>query len=362
LRSRILVILLLLPALGGCAKKRPADPATVFPIGVVWTASVDGLIEGPLAIDERRVYATTRNGSLFAFDRKSGAPAWKLDGRRGLLAAVPGLVVVRQADGTVFGLQPRDGAVKWTLDSGVPGSLPATIDGDRVLVAGEGLAAVDAATGQVVWTAAEKGGVTAPPVVSGTFVLVGEADGTLRCRDRATGVSLWTLATGAPVMAPVLVDADHRIYVGTTARQILSVRLKDGKVRWRWKVGADVRIPAAVVKDKVLVASHEAVLYALKRSNGNMVWRSPLPSRPLSGPFLQGPAVLLACQETDLVGLDPATGRRVGVFKTTAEMQTVPLPAGGRLYVGLRDKSVVSFQFGGAAEEAPAPAAATPEG
>jgi len=191
-------------------------------------------------------------------------------------------------------------------------------------------------------------------------VLVGEADGTLRCRDGKTGVSLWTLATGAPLLAPLLVDGDHRIYVGTTSRQVLSVRLKDGHVRWRWKVGADVRIPPAVLKDKVLVASHEAVLYALKRSNGNMVWRSPLPSRPLSGPFLQGPAVLLACQETDLVGLDPATGRRVGVFKTTAEMQTVPLAAGGRLFVGLRDRSVVSLEFGGATEET-TPAAA-PEG
>jgi hypothetical protein len=91
-----------------------------------------------------------------------------------------------------------------------------------------------------------------------------------------------------------------------------------------------------------------------------MVWRAPLPSRPLSGPFLHGPAVLVACQESDIVGIDPATGRRVGVFKTTAEMQTVPLVAGGRLYVGLRDRTVVCLQFADAREEAPGPA--VPEG
>jgi outer membrane protein assembly factor BamB len=361
LRTRLLVSLLLITTLPGCAgRKRPADPATVFPIGTVWTASVDGLIEGPLAADERRLYVSTRNGSVIALDRKTGAVAWKVEGRRGLLAATPGLLVLRQADGTVWGLQPRNGEVRWTLDTGVPGSLPAIIDGDRVFVAGEGMTAADAATGKVVWTAPEKPTVSAPPVAAGPFVLAGEADGALRCRDRATGVSLWTLATGSPLLAPALVDAERHVYVGTTARQALSLRLEDGDVRWRWRVGADVRTSATLLRDKVLVASYEAVLYALKRSNGNMAWRAPLPSRPLSGPFLQGPAILIACQESDIVGLDPATGRRVGVFKTTAEMQTAPLPAGGRLYVGLRDRTVVCLQFGGIPEEPPAPAA--PEG
>jgi outer membrane protein assembly factor BamB len=351
----------MLAALCGCAgRKRPADPATLFPIGTVWTASVDALIEGPLALDERRVYVTTRSGSVLAFDRKTGAPAWKVEGRRGLLAAIPGLLVLRQTDGTLVSLQPRSGDVRWTVDSGVPGSLPAVIDRDRVFVSGEGLAAVDAAAGKVVWTAAEKAAVSALPVVADAFVLAGEADGTLRCHDRATGRSLWTRPTGAPLLAAPIVDAERRVYLGTTARQVLSLDLENGHVRWRWKVGADVRTPATLLRDKVLVATFEAVLYALKRGNGNMVWRAPLPSRPLSGPFLHGPAVLVACQESDIVGIDPATGRRVGVFKTTAEMQTVPLVAGGRLYVGLRDRTVVCLQFADAREEAPGPA--IPEG
>jgi outer membrane protein assembly factor BamB len=308
---------------------------------------LDEALEGPLATDDLRIYGATRDGTVVALDRRTGLRVWQVADRPGVLSFGSGTLVVREPHGVVWGLDPVSGAARWKTDSGVAGTLPATVSGDRVLVAGEGLAALEALTGRQVWAVAGAPNATAAPVLSGPWILVGEADGTLRCRDSATGKSLWTVATGGPVVATPIVDDRKRIFVGTTARRILALGFEKGHAHWRWRTGADVQVPAAIFGDKVLVASHEDVLYALKRGSGDLTWRAALPSRPLAGPLVAGNAVLVAVHENEVVGVDGRTGARLGTLRAPAEIRTPPLLIEGRLYVGLRDRSVVSLKLGG---------------
>jgi outer membrane protein assembly factor BamB len=108
-------------------------------------------------------------------------------------------------------------------------------------------------------------------------------------------------------------------------------------------VGADIQNGASVLGEHVLFATFEDVLYALKRGNGHMAWRAPLPSRPASGPILVGDSVLVACYETEILGFEGRTGKRLGGLKTPAEIRTAPLLVGDRLYIGLRDRSIVAY-------------------
>ena len=66
--------------------------------------------------------------------------------------------------------------------------------------------------------------------------------------------------------------------------------------------------PGLLLRDKVLFASFDAVLYALWR-NGNLAWRAALPSRPLSGPLVAGEYLIVACLEDELVVIAPRPGR-----------------------------------------------------
>lgn len=328
-------------SLAACGHPRIGPPA-LFPMTSVWVVPVEDIIEPPLASDGWRVFVSTREGALRAFD-PSGAPVWRRDGRPARLAAGPGILVLRQADGTLVSLDPETGATRWTSSSGVTGGLPPVVDLDRVLVAGDGIAALDVATGRSLWSFPGSPVASSLPVSSGPWVLVGEADGTLRCRDRATGLPLWAYRTGGVLHASPVVDADQRAFVGTTDRRFLALDVTKGRLRWRWKVGVDVQSAGAVLRHTVLFASFEDVLYALKRSNGHMIWRAPLPSRPLSGPILVGDSVLQACYESELVGFDGRTGGRLGGLKTPAEIRTPPLLVGDRLYVGLRDRTLVAY-------------------
>jgi outer membrane protein assembly factor BamB len=362
--KRLPLLALAALSLAECAGHRLAPRPPLFPLTPAWKTPLSDFILSPLAADSRRVYVATRDGAVQALDQTSGAALWKVDGISGRLTAGDGTLLVRGTEGTVWSLQPRNGGLRWKSDTGVPGELPAVLDGERALVAGRGLVALDLAGGKALWTQAAPTDVTSPPVVTGARLLVGEADGTLRCRDRATGVSLWTYRTKGPLFAPPLVDEPRRrLYLGTTDRRILELSLDRGRPGWRWSVGADIRSPGLLTPDRVLYASFDAVIYCLHRG-GNLAWRAPLPSRPLSGPLLVEGYVLVACFENELVGFAPDTGARAGSLRVVisepqgtagSEIRTPPIVSGKSIFIGLRDRSVVSYAL-------PAPTVSEPPG
>ena len=287
------------------------------------------------------MFVALRGGSVRALDPERGQIVWEAAAVGGRLAASEAALVARGADGTLVRLELDSGVVRWRTPTSVTGTLPPALGGDRVFVAGKGAAALDLVSGRVLWTS-DEGEASAAPVLSGHTLLVGEQDGTLRARDAFDGHTQWTFATGAPILAAPVVDERGRVFIGTTSRRLLAVSLAAGKPLWRWRVGADVQAPPAVLGGSVVFGTHESVLYALNRRNGNLVWRQTLPSRPRSGPLVVGSAVIVACFETDLVGFDGRTGKRLGGLKVASTFATAPLLVGTRLFVGLRDRGTLA--------------------
>jgi outer membrane protein assembly factor BamB len=344
---RLIFILAALSPVACAARARVALPP-IFPMRQAWTASLPGFPEEPLATDGHRLFVTTRDGSLVALDLDRGEQIWALSDVPGRAAAGEGAVILRQASGKVTSLHPKTGAARWSMDSGVPGALPAVIDRDRVYVAGTGMAALDLESGRVVWKATDGAEATAPVAPGGSRLYVGEADGTLRARDREDGKSIWMFKTEAPLAAPPVVDGPDRLFLGTRDRRIVSLSARDGDPGWRWKVGADIRGPGLVDGDRVVFAAFDAVLWALDRGNGNLAWRGLLTSRPIGGPIAVDGAALVACHENELLGFDLRTGKPIGGLRTTAVIATPPVVVGRRLFLGLRDRTAIALDLGAA--------------
>lgn len=349
LRSFLAVAVAL--TLAGCRHRPPVTPRPLFPMTATWTRPVPATVEGPLAADTVSVFVATRDGAVRALDVETGRPRWRVDDRPGVVAAGGGLVAVRNEDGTVWAMDSATGSDRWKAASGVRGPLPAVLYKDAVVVAGEGLVVLEAATGQPRWSAPEAR-ATASPLAWGPWLFVGEADGSLRCRDLATGAVLWSYQMAHPLAAAPVVDDDGHVLVGTTDRRFVALDpRKKGDVRWKWKLGGDVQAPPAVSGQHVLFTNHEDVLYALRRGNGHLAWRASLPSRPLSGPILYGDGVLVACfgsrpGETFLIGFDPRTGQRQGDLKAPGEVRTPPLIVGDVIVMALRDRAVAALRLG----------------
>ncbi|MCL4819995.1 MAG: PQQ-binding-like beta-propeller repeat protein [Vicinamibacteria bacterium] len=355
-------------AAAACGGVRPAPPPALFPAPTVWLTPLEQPLDGELATDGARIFVPLRDGTLLGLDRLTGERLWSAPPRPGAISAAPGTLLLRQADGRLWSLAPRNGSARWRTDTGITGSLAAVTENRWAFVAGEGLAAVELETGRIVWTAAEKATVTAPPLPWGSWLLVGEQDGTLRLRERETGRTVWTWNVGSPWKAAPAVD-DRVLFAGSTAHGFYSLKLDSGDRRWRWKLGADVVAPPVLYgDDAVAFATLENVLWSLERGKGRLVWRAPLPSRPLGGPQLVGGALLIACLEDELRAIDTRTGAKIATMRTPSPLRTAPVVVGDTVYVGLRNPwSIAALRLAGLDPEGrplppppPAPSPAEP--
>jgi len=182
-----------------------------------WRASVRNLASALVATGEA-LYAA--NGGLAAVDPADGSVRWAFDERGGATftvvvapgdqLAADGRRVVYGGNGGVVAFAPADGSVEWRADTGFSTNAGPVLDGEAAYVGGDngdGLAAIDATSGDVRWTRTfgqSAGVVGVRPTDRSALVATGTADvggsfGTLYELDPETGVERRETRFDAPV-------------------------------------------------------------------------------------------------------------------------------------------------------------------
>ena len=185
-----------------------------------------------------RVYIASAN-SVYALDSIDGATVWAspLAGPLSPPAVAGGLVyVTAYANGSVTALRESDGTVAWTTPlpgerTGCPDVLPTpAVSGGVVYAslcpAGDGddsLAALDATTGAIVWSAGGSAFTTSPAVASGLVYVGSASTQTLEARNVADGSLAWAGAVGDAIYSSPTVAKDV-VFVGTDDGSVLGVR------------------------------------------------------------------------------------------------------------------------------------------
>ena len=144
-----------------------------------------------------KIFAASRDGDVYAFDKSSGSKLWNVDlsdqpfyeDKRsarlsGGLAAAEGRIYVGSENGQLLALSQETGELVWHTDvGGEVLASPATESGKVVVVTGAGqLLALDGETGKIDWTVtSEQPNLTlrgtSAPVIAAGGVLYGRADG-----------------------------------------------------------------------------------------------------------------------------------------------------------------------------------------
>lgn len=136
----------------------------------------------------------------------------------------------------------------------------------------------------------------------------------------------WTYEAGAAVSATAAIIGD-RVYIATKGGRVAALQLDDGMEIWSFDTEAPVSASPCVIGDIILIGDAYGIFYALD-SGGNELWRyetgAEIRSSATPGP---DGTVLFGSYDFFLYALDIETGELKWKFETKAQVHCSPTVA-----------------------------------
>jgi outer membrane protein assembly factor BamB len=266
----------------------------------MWRINAGERLSGGVGSDGKLVAAGSSKGEVLAFD-VSGTELWKAQLSSEVLAApqvADDVVVVRSADGRIFGLDAKDGKRKWYYQRSTPALTVRSPVGISISMgvayagfAGGKLVALNLDNGAVRWeaTVALPRGTTelervtdviGLPAVSEREVCAVAFQGRIGCFDLATGQAVWgremSSTSGLSLDARYAFVSDDKGAVHALDRIGGTSVWKQDKLRLR-----NLSAPLALGRE-IVVADIQGYVHLLARDSGAFVGRAATDGSPVS--------------------------------------------------------------------------------
>lgn len=278
------------------------------------------------------VYLASWNSRVYALDAATGALKWKFSAPRMFNASpavgVDGTVYAGAYDGKVYALNGVTGAKKWMFATrSLLNEAPAvSASGDMVYVGGYdrsvyGLAAKD---GALKWRVPVGAAASSPAVGKDGTVYVG-ADKVYALKP-GDGKQKWQFLTGYDAASPVTAGSDGTVYAqaqdDTGRSQICALDTRTGHQNWMFPLSERMAFPPLASEDRVYVGADQ--IYALRQSNGHLVWQYGQGSVRWSTPTVYNGILCAGSGSGNLVALDADTGNVLWTFATNDPLLSFP--------------------------------------
>lgn len=252
--------------------------------------------------------------------------------------------------------------IAWTAmaDGAVWAGLAHDSASHRVFVACDtgSVIALDARSGERVWSHATGDEVRAQPIVSDGFVYVNSDDANLYKLDARSGKEVWrALIDSRPAPRPKRQVFDRygssafvdgaRVYVGSADGNLYALDATNGRELWR--AASNGKVYASPIRhgDAVIFGSFDGFLYSVAAADGSSRWQTDTRGAIATAPAIAGQRIVVGNRAFELSGIDADTGTAVWrQFFFFSWVDSVPSIANGTAYVGSSDTaSVLAFDI-----------------
>jgi outer membrane protein assembly factor BamB len=221
---------------------------------ILWSRTLSSRSESSPLVDNGRVYFGSEGGTLYALDARSGKQEWtyRAGGAvKGSPTLSDGVLYFGAYGGTVHAVRARDGARIWS--KGAAGGLvrsgnfyaTAAVAYGRVYIgATDGRAySLSAKDGRVAWAHQTGRYVYSSAAVktvpgAGPTVFFGSYDGTFYALDARSGKVRWTHRSGGKISGSPTIVGDVVYYADLGRAITVGLRIRGGKVVFRYPIGA----------------------------------------------------------------------------------------------------------------------------
>ncbi|MFC7072603.1 PQQ-binding-like beta-propeller repeat protein [Halovenus rubra] len=243
-----------------------------------------------------------------------------------------GTVYVGGNDEAIHAIDVETSTYEWSVE--LPGTIfttPAVVNDTVFVTSGEMVYALDAETGDELWTFSAGRFRTSPVVDDGT-VYVASNDAFVYGLDAETGDQQWRFETGSSLAATPAV-ADGTVYVGGTDETVYALDAETGDEVWTFDDVSSVKNAPVVRYGRVYVAARGGTVHALDATDGTRIWQTDTDSRNIATPAVDGGTVFVGGDLVGLTALDADTGDEVWTFEERATA-TSPVVSDGVVFLG----------------------------
>jgi len=331
----LLLTTLLIGDVSGQQPKRSAEspPSPLLPAEQAWVQELSALPAAAGVLDRDRVYVPLQQGGTVALTRETGALAWTNPlGTPWPLLSGPGSVIAVTSD-EVAAIDRATGAMLWRVPLPAHSLAPALVAGESIVIALDSgdVIALRISDGSFIWSAKVEG-LAAPAALTAddTAVYLTMAGSRMTAIALKSGGVIWVVTLEGTLSPPTV--GKNRVFVGSTSNIFYALDARNGVITWRWgaeMVGGDV-IGSAVDNDPAFFAGLDNLLHAVNQGNGNQRWKQPTPTRPIAPPQAFGGLVAIFGVSPAIATFNARTGAPIGtyVIPTAAGATTPPVPKG----------------------------------
>lgn len=302
------------------------------PFHLVWSRSLNRLIEFPAAVVDGFAYIGNAGATIHAISMRSGKFAWVHRTPGGpRMASSPAVtgddVVYHTMSGWVYVLDRSNGHLKWSWNAGSAiESSPIVVDGvDYFGDAGGQMYALDLRTHKLRWSRSLGAKITSSAAISHGRLFIGDYNGHLWALSPATGSTRWVGTVNGKIYGTPAV-AGGRVFVPSSDGDSLTAFTTSGRYLWRDTAGYYVYSSPAVSRGVVCWGSYTGEFYGSSAATGRILWRLNT-GGPISGAavIVDGVAYVGSFSHK-IIGVNLHTGRRLVTFP---HGQYVPVSGNG---------------------------------
>ncbi len=263
-----------------------------------WRARLDGPgATGPLFTHDR-VYTASGDvrGRVYQYDLHTGKRTWaRLVGPVvGPIAISDRRVFAATGAGWLYALDPSNGDVDWRRSFGAPLRAGVSIVGPNVVVAtDDSLFLVTQLDGQVSARGATEGPVFSPPAISDSLLVVSSPAGYVAAFDPRTLVRRWRASVAAPVFGSPVIARDT-VFTATMGGRFWKIPLGDPGSALSVDLQVPVRAAPTPIEGGVLIGTIEGELILLTSGSDDRHWRERVYAPIEEPPIVDQGMVLVA--------------------------------------------------------------------
>ncbi|HOO97711.1 MAG TPA: PQQ-binding-like beta-propeller repeat protein [Caldisericia bacterium] len=291
---------------------------------------LDGDITTSIALDDTSVYfGTGGDGKMYAYDRITDSKIWEFQTGKNISAP--------------------PGAVEEAVSNPVILSHPKLYEGKIYFGAFDGkMYCLDAKTGKKVWEFFTSAKVYSSPAIAYDRLYFGNHDGKFYCLDANTGKLLWDTKLPKGITASP-VTFGPRVWIGCKNSKMYCLKAFDGSILWEYQApDSDYGIEAcpAVDEQNIYFGDASGHFTCLDRKTGKRVWQVALSDKPLSSsPVIAGEKIFFGGHDMNIYAIRKSNGEVLDKFKTEGSVLASPIIVGNEVLTASYD-SIIYFLRG----------------